>query len=152
MAEERTFTQAEVDAAVEKRLAREREKYADYDALRDKAAQYDKAQEAAKSDLQKAQEQAAAYKAQLDAKTRELATAQARSKVSAATGVPEALLTGADEAACQAQADALLKWRGDAPAIPNHSTDHALGAKSPGGDGKSNGAAFATLLDGLFDK
>ncbi|MDQ8045252.1 MAG: hypothetical protein REI11_11660 [Patulibacter sp.] len=39
---ERKFTQAEVDRVVRDRLAREREKYADYDDLKAKAAEFDK--------------------------------------------------------------------------------------------------------------
>lgn len=56
--EERTFTQAEMNAIIQERVARERGKYADYDDLKAKAAQYDEAQEASKSDLQKAVERA----------------------------------------------------------------------------------------------
>ena len=39
--EERTFTQAELNAIVADRLARERAKYADYDKLKDKAGKAD---------------------------------------------------------------------------------------------------------------
>lgn len=46
---ERTFTQADVDRIVEQRLTRERNKYADYDELKSKAAEADKS----KSDVQK---------------------------------------------------------------------------------------------------
>ena len=38
MADDKTFTQAEVDSIIEGRLAREREKYTDYDSLKDKAS------------------------------------------------------------------------------------------------------------------
>ena len=41
MADDKTFTQAEVDSIIEGRLAREHEKYADYDSLKDKAGKYD---------------------------------------------------------------------------------------------------------------
>ena len=146
---EKTFTQAELDAAVENRLARERAKYSDYDALKDKAAKYDQAEEARKSELQKAQESAAALTAQLQAKDKELATIKARGKVSAETGVPEALLTGDSEDACKAQAAALLKWRGDASAAPNRGVDHLLGDKS-GKNGTDLDAAYSSLRDGLF--
>jgi hypothetical protein len=39
--EEKTFTQAELDAVVKDRLKREREKYADYDAVKAKATKLD---------------------------------------------------------------------------------------------------------------
>ena len=126
----KTFTQAELDAAIESRLTRERAKFADYETLKAKAEKFDKAEEAAKSELQKAQEQAAAYKAQLDAKTRELAAAAARSKVSSETGVPANLLTGETEEACKAQAEALHAWRGGVKFVPNRSVDHVIGAKT----------------------
>ena len=58
-AEVKTFTQEEVNAIVEKRLARVKsEPPADYEELKAKAAKYDEAQEAAKSELQKATEAA----------------------------------------------------------------------------------------------
>ena len=41
VATEKTFTQDEVNAFVGERLAREREKYADYEALKEKAAKYE---------------------------------------------------------------------------------------------------------------
>ncbi len=62
----RTFTQAELDAIVADRLARERAKYPDYETFKAKAARYDAAEEAGKSELQKATEQAAALKSELD--------------------------------------------------------------------------------------
>lgn len=55
---EKTFTQTELDKIVSERLARERGKYADYDALKEKAAAYDAAEEAQKTELQKALERA----------------------------------------------------------------------------------------------
>lgn len=145
----KTFTQAELDAAVEQRLARERAKYADYDALKDKAAKFDQAQEAAKSELQKAQEQAADFKTKYEASEKALAAARARSKVASETGVPEALLTGETEEDCKKFAESLLKWRGDAPGAPNRGVDHLLGDKS-GKGGTELDAAFSTLRDGLF--
>ena len=60
---ERTFTQAEMNAIIADRLNRERTKYADYDALKAKAQQFDAAQEADKSELQKATEKAASLQA-----------------------------------------------------------------------------------------
>ena len=49
----KTFTQAEMDAIIGERLKRERDKYADYEELKTKAAAYDEAAEAAKSDLER---------------------------------------------------------------------------------------------------
>ncbi len=54
----KTFTQAELDQIIKDRLDREREKYKDFDALKSKAAEFDKLQDANKSELEKAQETA----------------------------------------------------------------------------------------------
>ena len=62
---ERTFTQTEVDAIVRDRLQRERNKYADYEAYKEKAEKFDAAEEAQKSELQKATERASALEAEL---------------------------------------------------------------------------------------
>ena len=67
-AEVKTFTQEEVNAIVEKRLARAKSEVpADYDELKAKAAKYDEAQEAAKSELQKATEAAEKWTADYEA-------------------------------------------------------------------------------------
>ena len=91
--EERTFTQAEMNAIIQERVARERGKYADYDDLKAKAAQYDESQEASKSDLQKAVERADALQAQLDALSKANEVAGIRAKVASETGVPADCLT-----------------------------------------------------------
>ena len=65
--EPRTFTQEEVNAIVEKRVARVKaEPPADYEELKAKAAKYDEAQEAAKTELQKATESADKWKAKYE--------------------------------------------------------------------------------------
>lgn len=107
---ERTFTQAEMNAIISDRLSRERSKYADYDDLKAKAQQFDAAQEAGKTELQKANEKAAKLQAQLDALNSANTLREVRAKVSAATGVPADLLSGDTEEACTAQAQAILKF------------------------------------------
>lgn len=49
----KTFTQEDLDRIVKERLERERSKYADYDALRDKAAKFDRIDSANKSEAEK---------------------------------------------------------------------------------------------------
>lgn len=117
--QERTFTQAELNAIVTDRLNREREKYADFDAYKAKAEKYDAAEEAAKSDLQKAQEQLEQYRTRAESLQREIETKNAREKVANEKGVPVNILTGATEEECAAQADAILAWRGNAPKYPS---------------------------------
>ena len=107
---ERTFTQSELNAIVTDRLSREREQYADYAALKEKAEKYDAAQEAGKSELQKATEKVAALQAQVETYTKADNLRSIREKVSNETGVPASLLYGEDEDTCKAQAQAILDY------------------------------------------
>lgn len=107
----KTFTQAEIDEIISDRLRRERLKYANYDELKEKAAKFDAAEEANKTELQKATEKAADLQAKLDAFTKADTVRQIREKVSAETGVPLNLLTGDDEETCRKQAKDMLAWK-----------------------------------------
>ena len=91
--EERTFTQSQLDAIIQERVARERGKYADYDELKEKAGKFDAAEEANKTELQKATERADKLQAQVDSMTKAGKLRDMRAKVAKATGVPEALLS-----------------------------------------------------------
>jgi len=106
----KTFTQAELDTILADRLARERAKYPDYETLKAKAAQFDAAEEAGKTELQKAQDQAARYKSELDRLKSENAQREIREKIAKEKGVPANLLTGDSEEACKTQADAILAF------------------------------------------
>ena len=137
---ERTFTQAEMNAIIADRLNRERTKYADYDALKAKAQQFDAAQEAGKSELQKATEKAASLQAQVDSLTKANTLRDLRTKVSTETGVPADLLTGDTEEACKAQATAILKFAkpGGYPTVK----DGGDPAKKPSGSTRDQFAAW----------
>lgn len=89
---DKTFTQAEMDAIIGDRLKRERQKYADYDELKTKAAAYDEAEEAAKSELQKAVEERDALKARIDKLEADKAHADAVAKAASEHGVDAELL------------------------------------------------------------
>lgn len=92
-AEVKTFTQEEVNAIVEKRLARVKsEPPADYEELKAKAAKYDEAQEAAKSELQKATEKADKWKSMYDDLKAEKDRAEAIAKAADEHGVDAAML------------------------------------------------------------
>lgn len=125
---ERTFSQAEVDNIVGERLKREREKFADYADLKSKAGQYD--------DLFKAHGEMTAeterLKAELAEMQKQVATRDARAKISAETGVPASLLTGETEDDCRKQAEGILAFRGTAPKYPNVA-DGGETAKPAGG-------------------
>ncbi len=90
---EKTFTQEEMDAIIGERLGRLKAKYADYDELKSKAAAYDEAAEASKSELQKAVEERDRYKARLDKLEADAKRAELVAKVAAEQGVDAALLS-----------------------------------------------------------
>lgn len=120
---ERTFSQADVDSIVKERLKREREKFSDYDALKKKADAFDAAEEASKSELQKAVERADALQQKLDAIE---AAAQRQALVASVakdSGVDAELLaamSGTTEDEIKAQAD-LLKAK--FAAVPGYKSD-----------------------------
>lgn len=62
----RTFTQAELDRIVGERLARERDRYGDYDALKEKASKLDEIEAANQTELEKAQKAQEAAQRQLE--------------------------------------------------------------------------------------
>ena len=114
----RTFSQAELDAIVRERVSQTKSKYADYEALKAKAAKFDETEEASKSELQKAVEKNDALQKQLDALTKANEVTKIRNTVSAATGVPAALLSGDTEDACTEQAKAILSFAKSQPKYP----------------------------------
>lgn len=105
--EQKTFTQDEVNSIIAERLGRDRQKYADYEALKEKAEQFDKLQEANKSELQKATERANELEKQLTTIKKANEVRDIRSKISNETGVPIELLTAETEEECKRQADAI---------------------------------------------
>jgi len=101
-AEDKMLSQADVDRIVKERLARERQKFADYEDLKAKA----EAADSSKTDLEKLTEQIQALKAENEGnKTKAL-----RSEIASAKGVPANLLTGSTQEELEAQADALLEF------------------------------------------
>lgn len=120
---ERTFTQSELDAIVKERLRREREKHADYDQLKAKAAKFDEAEEAAKSDLQKATERAEQLQKELDGLKAEGERRQLVAQVAKESGVDAEILmtmSGATEDDVRANAK-LLKAKFEA--VPGYRSD-----------------------------
>ena len=111
-AETKTFTQEEVNGIVNERLARERKKYEgiDLEALKSKAAQFDKIEEANKTELEKANERANALQAKLDSIQKEKELAEMREQVAKEIGVPANLLNGNSEEECKAQAEAIKAY------------------------------------------
>lgn len=108
--EEKKFAQADVDAIIEGRLAREKQKYADYEDLKEKAGKYEVLKNSSKTEAEKTAEQIADLQKQLEGLTKEKTVSQARSKVAAEMKVPVELLTGEDEETCKKQAKAILNF------------------------------------------
>ena len=109
----KTFSQDELNAIIADRLSREREKFADYDALKAKADKLDKIEEANKSELEKAQEELEKLKGEKAKLEHEREVAGIRAKISKETGVPADLITADTEEAAKAQAEAILKFKGE---------------------------------------
>lgn len=81
---EKTFTQAQVDAIVGDRLARERAKYSDYDELKAQASKYTELEQSSQSELQAALERAdasAARVAELEKQIADKEAAEAHQKL-----------------------------------------------------------------------
>ena len=119
---ERTFTQEEVNELMGKVRRETRDKFRDYEDLKKKADAYDEAQEASKSELEKAR-------------------SELRQKVSTETGVPASLINGDDEESMAINAKAIAEYA---------RTATAMAPKDKGGaarkGGKTNADLFADAL------
>jgi ATP-dependent Clp protease ATP-binding subunit ClpA len=100
-------SQADLDRIIADRVSRERAKYGDYDDLKTKAAEYDKAAEAQKSELQKTIERAEAAEKKAKGYEAEKQIAAWRAEVAKATGVPAAALRGSTKEELTAHAETL---------------------------------------------
>ena len=140
----RTFTQDEDNAIVGKRLAEEKSKFADYDALKEKAAKYDEAEEANKSELQKATERANTLEAELNGLKKAEEIRNTREKIATETGIPSNLLTGSTEEECKAQAEAIKAYA--SPSYPKVK-DGGEAPKTSSGNAKAD---FAEYMSNIF--
>ena len=86
--EPKSFTQEQVDQIVERRLAKERGKYKDYDEFKSKAMRLDEMENAGKSELDKLKESNAALRKQIDDAAAEKQHAEWVSEVAKDKGVP----------------------------------------------------------------
>lgn len=148
--ETKTFTQAELDAIIEARLARERDKYADYESLKEKAGKYDEAEESKKTELQKATDKMTALQKELDALKSANTVKAIREKVAKDTEVPIELLTADTEEACKAQADAILKFAKPKSYPGTHSNNSNNSNSSASTDPQS--VAFRELARSMFNR
>jgi hypothetical protein len=136
---EKTFTASELDRIIERRLERERAKYADYDKLRSDAEDLIALREADQAEIQKAVERA-------EAAEQRIAKAEfnaLRAKVAAEKGVPTSTLVGDTEEELIASAEELIAWRDQnkqqpaASPTPKRSPSTSSGLKS-GATGTEN--------------
>ena len=140
--EEKTFTQSELDAVVKDRLKREREKYADYDAVKAKATKLDEIEAANKSELEKANEKAAKLEAELNGIKKAAELREMREKIATENNIPTNLLTGTSEEECKAQVES-IKGLLSANGIPTSVSDGG----EPNHSGKvSNQTMFANWV------
>lgn len=109
-AEERTFTQAELNAIVQKRLGEEKAKYENFEELKAKAQRLDEIEEQNKSELQKATERAEMLERELEGMKRADSVRKIREEVAAELGVPASLLHGDTKEDCEAQAKDILSF------------------------------------------
>lgn len=84
-------------------------------ALTEKASKWDEAEDANRSELEKAQ----ARVAELEKQTADATAKALRATIAAETGVPAGLLTGNSEDEMRATAAELLKFRGEVPKGPS---------------------------------
>lgn len=129
-------TQADLDRIIADRLARERAKFADYDDIKMKAAEYDKLVEASKTEAEKAAERLAELESKVkDYETREQVAAW-KAEVSERTGVPVKVLAGATREEIEAHAESLKELitqpeQGPRP-IPGEGSSSALALNGDG--------------------
>lgn len=105
--EPKSFTQEQVDQIVEKRLAKERGKYKDYDELKSKAMKLDELENAGKSEIDKLRESNAALRKQIEDAEAEKQHAEWVSEVAKDKDVPAELLRGGSKEELEAHADLL---------------------------------------------
>ena len=108
--EERTFTQAELNAIVQKRLGEQAAKYGNYEELKEKALKFDEIEDKAKTELQKATERADALQKELEGMKKADAVRKIREEVSKETGVPAHLINGETKEQCEEQAKAIMTF------------------------------------------
>ena len=108
--EERTFTQAELNAILQKRLGEQAAKFGNYEELKEKAQKFDEIEDKAKTELQKVTERADALQKELDSMKKADSVRKIREEVAKELGVPANLLNGDTKEECEAQAKGILSF------------------------------------------
>ena len=107
---QKSFSQAELNAIIADRLKHEREKFSDYESLKEKAAKLDEIEEKNKTELERATEKATRLEEELNGIKKKNEISSIREKVGKELGVDPSLLTMETEEDCRSQAQSLLDW------------------------------------------
>lgn len=137
-------SQEDLDKIIQKRVLRERNKYADYEVLAEKAAKFDDAVESNKSELQKALDRAAEAEQALADRERETARYQVIAEFNLPADLHE-LVTGGDVEAMRVQAEKLSELV--KPGVNLHQVVSTDG-KRPDRKPRSTAQAFAEAIEG----
>jgi hypothetical protein len=147
-------SQADLDRIISDRLARERSKYADYDALREKAQYWDQIEQASKTEYEKAQEEVSRWQSEAETWRTKAVTSRVETLAAADFADPSDALAaisepakylGAggeiDEAAIKADLAAVLErkphWRRASDAPPGPRIPAPNPAQGSGVNGKA---------------
>lgn len=124
-------TQDEFNAALAARLDRERAKFADYEAIKTKAAKFDEFEQASKSDLEKLQSQFSETKSERDSLASELTRLRIATKHGISEDDLDLLGTGTEEE-LTARAERIKKLNEGKEPAPTRRELHVAGeGKSP---------------------
>lgn len=104
-------SQDDFDARIQARIARERNRFADYDDLKASAARLAEIDAANQTESEKVAERLAVA----EKRAVELEAKATRAEVAAAKGVPAELLSGSTQEQLEASADALIAFKGEQP-------------------------------------
>lgn len=151
-AQERKFTQAEVDEIVKARVARAKaQKPDDYDDLKAAAAELEEIKQRGMSEAEKAADRAEKSERRAEEAEAKLAAFEAEAKrakdaaeVSERTGVPASLITAADREAMEKQAEAIKAYAQGQPSAPVFKGD---GEPAQGSSKGSKQAHFADFIN-----
>jgi Domain of unknown function (DUF4355) len=152
----KTFTQADVDRIVSNRLARETEKFADYDQVKADAAELAKLRDGEKTELQKLQEQLAEELKTRSQVETELSSVK-RTQYGVDKGLPLALakrLTGQSEVDLDAEIEELKPFVTPAKPEPTKRAPTAplrSGATGEGGTGSTQKTQAAEAIRRLMN-
>lgn len=135
-------TQEELDKIVGNRVMRERDKYKDYEELKNAAEELAKLKDANKSELEKAISRAEKAEKELTSLQHEKQLSNEAKEVSKETGVPLEALRGSSREELLEHAN-LLKQYMKKDSVPYVGSD---GTKPSSDAAKSNGEVFATLF------